>query len=342
MTARDLYEHTLTELNKLEAPSILLEDFVYFSNKAVQQYTNLTYAKFEIDQQSIDDLRVLKATTVITPKLYSGIEGNNNYDLLETGLIQDSYYVDLPEDYLHLLNCVIEYDIVDGSKKPKCDDSSADTKVYFAARNLTTGLYTQIVNNAYLKPAYNRPYYKISNINKIINQSEPTEDEKLIASLYDPKTGLLDNTATNIDMDSKIMDYNKGDTRTETPEGDNYNDNTAKYAKSNLVDSYSEPGDRLSNASTVRLELKLGNSKKYKPVRVYIDYIKSPMVIKLTSDQVHSIGDYSQTLEFPDYVCYEILNILVRLLMENASDPRLQTNMPLNNTIANPAFAKES
>ena len=41
MTARDLYEIALIELNKLEAPSLLLEDFNYFVNKAIQQYSNL-------------------------------------------------------------------------------------------------------------------------------------------------------------------------------------------------------------------------------------------------------------------------------------------------------------
>ena len=46
--------------------------------------------------------------------------------------------------------------------------------------------------------------------------------------------------------------------------------------------------------------------------------------------------DNTQTLEFPDYVCYEIINIVTRLLLENAGDPRLQTNIPINQTIAVP------
>lgn len=38
-------------------------------------------------------------------------------------------------------------------------------------------------------------------------------------------------------------------------------------------------------------------------------------------------------MEFPDYICYEIINEFVKLLLENASDPRLQTNIPINQTI---------
>lgn len=71
MTSRDIYEFTLIELNKLEAPSLLIEDFNYLLNKAIQQYINLVYSKSEIDQQSTDDIRVLKATSVLEPKQFS-------------------------------------------------------------------------------------------------------------------------------------------------------------------------------------------------------------------------------------------------------------------------------
>ena len=47
--------------------------------------------------------------------------------------------------------------------------------------------------------------------------------------------------------------------------------------------------------------------------------------------------DTSQIMEFPDYVCQEIINELAKLLLENAGDPRLQTNLAVNQTIANPA-----
>lgn len=60
------------------------------------------------------------------------------------------------------------------------------------------------------------------------------------------------------------------------------------------------------------------------------------MYVSMTQEQVLAINDNTQKLEFPDYVCYEIINIYVKLLLENASDPRLQTNLPINQTIAIP------
>lgn len=270
---------------------MLLEDYNYFINKAVQQYINLVYAKLEIDQQSTDDIRVLKASTVLKPvKLYE----NPSYSHLANGMFKSSYYVDLPEDYMHLLNCIVEYKV--GVANFKCYNKG--DMVYFAARKLTPDMYTQVLNNAYMRPMYKRPYYYLTNINT------------------------ANTIVTNPSMDTAILDANKENN--ETP--------------SALVDSNNVPGDRLANPSIVRLELRYGNDDGvFVPNNIYVDYLKSPMYIRLTQEQINSTLDYSQVLEFPDYVCFEIANIFVRLLMENASDPRLQTNIPINNTIAAPA-----
>lgn len=270
---------------------MLLEDYNYFINKAVQQYINLVYAKLEIDQQSTDDIRVLKASTVLKPvKLYE----NPSYSHLANGMFKSSYYVDLPEDYMHLLNCIVEYKV--GVANFKCYNKG--DMVYFAARKLTPDMYTQVLNNAYMRPMYKRPYYYLTNINT------------------------ANTIVTNPSMDTAILDANKENN--ETP--------------SALVDSNNVPGDRLANPSIVRLELRYGTDDGvFVPNNIYVDYLKSPMYIRLTQEQINSTLDYSQVLEFPDYVCFEIANIFVRLLMENASDPRLQTNIPINNTIAAPA-----
>jgi len=35
MSIRDAFENTLIELNKVQAPSLLIDDFIYLFNKAV-------------------------------------------------------------------------------------------------------------------------------------------------------------------------------------------------------------------------------------------------------------------------------------------------------------------
>mgnify|MGYP003476368686 FL=1 len=46
-----------------------------------------------------------------------------------------------------------------------------------------------------------------------------------------------------------------------------------------------------------------------------------------------SIEDNSQVLEFPDYVIYEIINEIVDLMLENASNPRVQSHYAINQLI---------
>ena len=54
----------------------------------------------------------------------------------------------------------------------------------------------------------------------------------------------------------------------------------------------------------------------------------------MTEDLLLEPEDLTPVLEFPDYMCYEIINTYMKLLFENASDPRLQTNMAVNQSIA--------
>ena len=347
MTARELYEYALIELNKLDAPSLLLEDYNYFINKAIQQYVNLVYAKLEVDQQSTDDIRVLKASAVLKP---TKLSQNPIYNHLANGLLESSYYVDLPADYMHLLNCIVEYKV--GVSNFKCYNKG-DT-VYFAARKLTPDMYTQILNNAYMKPMYKRPYYYLNNINT--SPSLPTnslmDSEVLFANGLESASNEEKATYYNalVAYETALTTYNAEKTVDNKAALDKATEdlNTAKKAirgkvppvepTSSLVDAYNAQGDRLANPSVVRLELRYGNDDGvFVPNNIYVDYLKAPMYIRLTQDQINSTLDYSQVLEFPDYVCFEIANIFVRLLMENVGDPRLQTNMPINNTIASPA-----
>lgn len=114
---------------------------------------------------------------------------------------------------------------------------------------------------------------------------------------------------------------------------------TIKIGNSPKVDLVEKPAQhRYGNASKVRMEIRYGtDDSTFKLEKVLVDYLKTPQHIRLTQDQIDKTRDESQILEFPDYVCQEIINELVHLIMENASDQRLQTHIPVTNTIANPA-----
>lgn len=100
-------------------------------------------------------------------------------------------------------------------------------------------------------------------------------------------------------------------------------------------------GIRYGNRSEVRVEIRYGTDDSiFELAKVYVDYIKAPQHIRLTQKQVDLTEDSSQMLEYPDYVCQEILNELVHIIMENISDQRLQTHPVVSQSIANPAQAQ--
>lgn len=160
MTARQVYEGVLIELHKENAPNLLLEDFNYFINKAINQYINKRYNIYDINQQTTDDLRVLKATALLDVTKVDNYAGLS----LAGGA---TYEVNMPMDYLHLLNCICIYNV---KKTYKCYNEGDTWRA--AATRLTADAYSQVLDNFWLRPTYKRPYYYIHNINQ--NQTVPT------------------------------------------------------------------------------------------------------------------------------------------------------------------------
>lgn len=227
MTSRQFYESLLIELNKRKAPSLLLEDYIYFINKAVTQYINKRYRLYETDQQSLDDLdaiRKVDASIALT-------------------LQSSRYKGTLPTDYLHILNCSTKFGVI---SKFGCYNIGDTFNVRTV--KLTSDAAKSVENNFYFKPSYKNPYF--------------------------------------------------------------YRVNTL-------------------------LEIRSGSINLVVPQIAYIDYLRKPTLITLTQDQIDTPTDSSQILEFPDYVVQEIINEATHILMENASDPRLQSHIPVSQSISN-------
>ena len=104
------------------------------------------------------------------------------------------------------------------------------------------------------------------------------------------------------------------------------------------VSAVEKPGGiRYSNPSPIRMEIRYGKDNTvFELKEVLVDYIKSPQHIRLTQEQLDLTEDTSQIIEFPDYVCQEIINELVTIVMENTKDDRLQTHVAVTQSIAQP------
>ena len=288
MTVREVYEAMLIELNKEQAPSMLLEDFNYFCNKAIQQYINKQYNVYDVNQQTSDNLRVISTTAKLTPT-YDDFYG------------EKIAVIELPLDYFHLLNCICSYRRTGPNK---CNQTGS---VQYSAKRLTSDMWSQVHRNYYNRPTYKRPYYFIHNVNT--NSDLPTDNYS--SELYEPT-----------ENGEELV---RGLSKTITIGGE----------KKSLVTK--EATNRYGNVEPVRVEIRYGSMPANLELdAIYVDYLKTPQYVELTQDQLDLVEDTSQLLEYPDYVCYEIVGELVKLFMENASDPRLQTNIPINQTIASP------
>ena len=371
MTARQVYEAVLIELNKSQAPNLLLEDFNYFFNKAVDQYVNRRYNIYDINQQTTDDVRVLKSTVTLEVRDSNNAGVKNGIDVTKKGSLYNSVYeFDLPTDYLHLLNCICEYKVL---KPFKCYD--ANTYVQFSAERLTADSWSTVINNVYTRPTYKRPYYYLHNVNRELIQSggqyldytshhyngtsgnsEPTQRIDLPTDPYgsdiksiDTDFADSDTYGENVIVDGHITDKNGnlyandksttgGVSRVIDIKGTG-----ASAGTSTQVNAVEKIGQiRYGNPGNVRIEIRYGKDNSlFQLERVYVDYIKAPQHIRLSQEQLDLTEDTSQMMEFPDYVCQEIINELVHIVMENGRDDRLNTHVPVSQTIANPAQQQE-
>jgi hypothetical protein len=111
----------LTELVKEEAPTLYLEDYLYYFNKAISEYMKTRYEVFETNQQLADDMRSWKKS-------------------FQASLFRDSIssiYKSIPgtvkiDEYRHLLSCII--DVAISRPITKCDQRPGTTTSYKVTR----------------------------------------------------------------------------------------------------------------------------------------------------------------------------------------------------------------
>ena len=244
MTSRDIFENLLIELSKHKAPTLKLYEFNYYCNKAINQIVNKSYNWYDMNQQSSDNLRVLKTDANLIPEkiILNEFASVNNA----------TYEVYLPSDYLHMLNCRCVYYV---AKSQNCYKQGSYIEI--PATRLTADYWGAIISDVYNRPSPTKPYYYLHNT-------------------YDKKEG-------------------------------------------------------------IRCEIRYGNDDTiFQLKKVLIDYLKTPDPIKLTQEQIDLIEDTSQIIEFPDYMIQEIINELVHFVMEQTSNPRLNNNLQITQSIAHP------
>ena len=303
MTARQVFESTLIELSKTQAPSLKLYEFNYLFNKAINQYINKVYNVYDINQQTTDDLRVLKATAFLTPHKVEINKGTTDSAIQNTSAVtgnQDqakqestttayngqatsylskahrsiqslhgaTYEVFLPIDYLHMLNCVCIYYV---AKTKDCWD--AGSYIEIPATRLTADSWSSIITDIYNRPSPMKPYYYIHNLNQ--SQKIPT-DPRTSATIgsgleeigIDMKT--FPYQVTHADGGEGVTDINAGTAGGNDIESQNSNfQRTYKFGDSDAdrISLVEKPiAARIGNTSNVRCEIRYGKKFEYNQV----------------------------------------------------------------------------
>ena len=340
MTSKQIYEATAIELSKVQAPALKLYEFNYFFNQAIRQFVNKVYNVYDVNQQTTDDLRVLKATATLKPELAAST-GNKAIDYLRGA----TYFVNMPDDYLHLLNCICLFDV---NKNKECWDEG-DVMVVGATK-LTADSWSSVVDDVYNRPTKKRPYYYVHNQNDVYtdassgdvldrNSQLPTNIDASNATI--PSGNATDNLHTlKYDASDPSWGTVLGESNfSRTFDFDADGDGAIATDGSENFSTIEKPaGSRHANSSRVKVEIRCGRDKSniFSLSAVQIDYVKAPQFIRLTQEQLDSDEDISQVMEFPDYVNQEIVNELVNLVMRKTNDPSLQAHIQMTQSIARP------
>ena len=320
MTARQVFESTLIELSKTQAPSLKLYEFNYLFNKAINQYINKVYNVYDINQQTTDDLRVLKATAFLTPhkveinknttdsaiqntsavtgnrdQAKTGEEGSSTYTAYNgqatsylskahrsiQSLHGATYEVFLPIDYLHMLNCVCIYYV---AKTKDCWD--AGSYIEIPATRLTADSWSSIITDIYNRPSPMKPYYYIHNLNQ--SQKIPTDPRTsttIGTGLEEIGIDMADfpSQVTHADGGEGVTDINAGTTGGTDISSQNSNfQRTYKFGDSDT--------DRISLVEKP-IAARIGNTSN---VRCEIRYGKDDSLFQLAEVQV----DYVKCRQF--------------------------------------------
>ena len=258
MTSKQIYEATAIELSKVQAPTLKLYEFNYFFNQAIRQFVNKVYNVYDVNQQTTDDLRVLKATATLKPEIAEPT-GNKAIDYLRGA----TYFVNMPDDYLHLLNCICLFDV---NKKKECWNPG-DVMVVGATK-LTADNWSSVVDDVYNQPTKKRPYYYVHNQNNIdidATTHELTEDNSTLPSnsVTDVLHGDATFTSTNLPEEVLTAVNTAAQASGATAQSVLASAKTAAASDKDVLQAISEVESNLSQTATATETKNALSSKKY-------------------------------------------------------------------------------
>lgn len=193
--------------------------------------------------------------------------------------------MNLPDDYLHLLNCVCIYRV---NKDYKCYDGGSFVQV--PAKRLTADSWATIVTDFYNRPTPERPYFYIHNVNTSyeVPTAPATFDDNGVYLSGTDMGGIYGVTSNGMESYNDVeggQSLGEGNYDLSGNKGSNFERVRTMAGSNNISTVQRATAHRYGNASKVRMEIRYGKDNSiFELVEVTIDYIKSPQHIRLTQE----------------------------------------------------------
>jgi len=378
ITVRMVYENILRELNKVNAPSLHLEDYNYFINRGITDYVNRRYNLYDTSQQTTDDLQVLTGSVSIDIASGSlgGTIGKGGYDDAQVSasidgsnqLVVGAITEDVPQNVVakvlqssSVFNIDSIIDVPEGANQltllfvfagtgTSFTITSTDRSVASEGDMVLLGGADSILAQA--GTSYAGKSFKIENGIFIEIPFSGEAQKKAYTPVTTDRDGFPQvtvklpenyyhalNCVVSFKTIAKFKCYPVGSVQPFTASRLTSDAYGAIMNNAFMKPDYRRPYFYVKNdveAEAPSMDIRAGNYVDvFQMQSVRMDYLKKPMVVTLTTTQRDALADTSQFMEFPNYVSNEIVKLTTALIMENASDPRLQTHIPVNTSIPN-------
>jgi len=345
MTAREIYEAVLVEINKENDPSFTIEEFNYALNKHVLALVNEKYNFYASNQQLSDDLRVLlKSAKFNLDTTAAGSSETYNPIRAYTLTAHAAAESDIP---LSLVTDVSKDDVIKfGSDTTEYEITNVQGTDYPYTITITPPLEAAL-------PVNSQVYTKTDNVKLVTWRKEKTKDRVIPITM--PASDYLHILSCRVSwvgskINSTVDSYLKFPAKRLTFDQLNVIENNT-YLRPAANRPYFQVFDNQMNGGVEKLsgdqsaykayqnkptiEIHIGRPKvSMEPVSIEIDYLKLPEIITLDDMDIFTAGnDTSQSLELPDYLKNEVVRRISAFLLEKFGDPRIQTQPQLNQEI---------
>lgn len=355
MTAREIYEAVLVEINKENAPSFTLEEFNYALNKAVLALVNEKYNFYASNQQLSDDLRVLTKHIVYNLHFTNDTAPNPTYNPVRSYVLAKCDVGDTTIPVSVLADLEADATGIKPGSVVRFGDSTEDYTItaktatsYPFTITLTSPLSEDVPSGA---PIYVQT--AVINTGSGALKEEVTEDRILTVTL--PSSDYLHMLSCRLTWKGFKPGSSK-DAYLKFPakrltfdmlnviENNTYMRPAANRPYFQVFDNQMNSGaEKMSDDLTVykayqnkpKIDVLIGRERvSMTPTALEIDYLKLPEVIVLDDIDIFTAGnDTSQSLELPDYLKNEVVRRISAYLLEKMGDPRIQTHPHLNTEI---------